>query len=425
MKRRWMESLKTILIVLLFLSALGLTLAANLFSTPLQVPWIASLARPIASLFGYNVPEQPVLVQHPTLTDAAQPCLISIRNAVGRSSCFGDFGKLDAAFEALGSFLAGGLDTAAAPENLTRRQFQAALQEPGVFFEYPCNVPAAVLATWLDADALLEQSAARYALHLTEQEVRLLVDDGQSVFSYATEVDPNALSAALDSYPDDGTFFAFESSDPIYRRLESLTILAANPSPPAAGQSVNPCDEAFISQAANQLGFNPYGDSNYRDETGGVTYTENDCTLFVSADGELSLRNLGLSERYTAASDSDADRIELARQMMQDLLEPVAGSGRLLLTQLVSDANGLTVRFDYFLDGICVAQPSGSAVEAVFSGSVMSSLRVRVRTYTQDTAATLVCLPMRQAAAITPSGGRLQLQYADAGSGALQVGWTS
>lgn len=425
MKRRGIEIVKTLLIVLLLLSALILTLAANLFTNPLQVPWVASLARPLAGLLGYNVPEQPVLVQRPTLTDASQPTLISIRSAAGRASCYGDFAKLDAAFEVLGSFLAGGLDTASDPVSLNRRQYQAALQEPGVFFAYPCSIPVPVLGAWLDADVQSDQSAARYALHLSATQVRLLVDCGDEIFSYATQVDPAALSAALEGYPADGTFFAFESSDPVYRRLDGLTLLSDRAdTPPAAGVSANPCDEAFTSQAANLLGFNPYSDSNYRDDSG-VTYTESDCTLRIGTDGALWLRNLGLSDRYTAASDSDADRIEFVRQTLADLTASVAGDGRLLLTQLLRDGDTVTMRFEYFLGGIAVSQPSGSAAEAVFTGDTLSSLRLRVRTYTHDAAQTVSCLPARQAAALVPSGGQLLLRYADPGTGALLLGWTS
>lgn len=418
MKPRLKEALKTAVIVLLFLSVVCLALTAALYSGSTRSGPLDRLA----SLFSGGPSQPPRQAQEPTLTDASQPLLISVLGAAGRASFWGDFDRLDSVFEALGGYLAEALDTAGAPVEITPAAFRRAVQQAGIYFRYPCDVPMDILAAWLDADVVSDLPASQYFLQSGDGGIALYLAGDGSFWQLPTEIDSATFASVLDDYPADGTFFALESEDPHYARLDSFSLVDLSTSSMAAAQGANPCDESFMTSTAAALGFNPYGDSSYQDDTGNV-YTETDCSLRISTDGVLTLRNQGLTTRFAAAGNSDGERIEYVRSLTEALAAHLMGEGRLMLTGLSRSDGISTVSFDYVLSGLHVEQVSGPAVTARFSGSILTELTFRVRTYTCSQTERLGFLPAAQIAAVLPDDTLLRLGYADVGDGQLQIGW--
>lgn len=416
MARRTKERIKTLIIFLLLISVLFLSLAANYYSGATDTPLLARL-------FGGSSALPPKQAQAPALTDAAQPLLISVLGDAGRSSFWGNFEQLDSVFEGLGGYLAEALDTAGEPIEVTARVFRQALSGPGIYFVYPAVIPLDVTAAWLDAETRLTLSANRFLLTVENDSVTLCLMEGSRFWQVPTAVDAATLVSVLDDYPADGSFFAMESDESPYSRLDPLSLVDPSAYSVAGGQSANPCDEAFMIAAAAALGFNPYGDSTYRDDAGNTVYTETDCSLRISADGVLTLRNQGLASRFSAASPNDGDQIEYVRTLLQDLTDGLSSDGRLMLSGFGSGTDGTTVEFDYILSGLHVEQSDGPAVLARFSGEVLTSLTFRIRTYTLQPAEPQPILPAAQAAAALPKGASLFLAYADYGSGTMQAGW--
>lgn len=418
MKAQIRETAKNIIIVLLLLSAILLMLTVIMYSSASD----AKVFSNIRSFFsGSAVP--PMQEQTRSLTDASQPLLISVNSTAGRASFYGNFEALDAAFETLGGYLAEALDTAQEPQPITAEAFTRAATGTGIYFAYPGKLPLATLAAWLDATTSLSLDGREFILRAEQSQSILYLTDGELFYALATEIDPSTLEAALEGYPSDGTYFAAESSDTALSRIAPRSLLHADMTTLPSASAHNPCDDIFCAATATALGFNPYGDASYRDDEGNTMYSESDCTLRISSDGVLTLRNLSMTARFAAESGSTEDQVEYVRALSAALIGERLGDGRLLFDG-IHYADGLsTITFHYYLAGRVVAQREGAAITAVFSGNVLAELNFRVRTYTCSDTDTIEVLPPELAAALLDNGAELMLSYADANDTQLLAGW--
>ena len=416
-KGKAIERCKTAVILLLLCSVVLLSLAAIGFSGSGDVPLLSDLRRFLAG--EQSLP--PKKAQDPALTDAAMPVVISVSSQAGRTTFHQDFEALDTAFEFLGSHLAAALDTARDAREITEAEFAEAATGSSILFRYPGTISLPVLAAWLDADASdLGLSGSVFLLSAEEDGVALLVCGDGSYWHLTTDADLTSFRDALDDNPADGTLLALESED--YARLDPLTLIDPSSVSVAAASASNPCDNGFLTHTATVLGFNPYGDTSYRDENGTV-YSETDCTLRISADGVLTLRNQGLAPRFSSQSESDGDCIEYVRSLLDAVAGDVLGDARLYFTGLERTEGTATVVFSTYLSGLAVERADGPAVTAVFQGAILSELTFHIRSYTLSQSETIALMPPAQAAAIAESGTLLVPAYADRGETDLTAGW--
>ena len=117
------------LIALLAVILLALTVLALPVKTVTDTPWLAALVRPFASLMGIS---QGDLTDTPmadagSVTGAAQPVSVSVRNPAGRTSFQYSFSTLDASFEQFGAALGQALETAQETERTSALRVQEAL----------------------------------------------------------------------------------------------------------------------------------------------------------------------------------------------------------------------------------------------------------------------------------------------------------
>ena len=414
MRPRTKETCKTIIIFLLLVSVVLLSLTAIRYSGA------DGLSGVMQTLTGKaSVP--PKKTEDPTFTDAALPTVITAVGPAGRISYLAQFTALDDAFAALGGQLAAALDTAGDSTELTRGAFVQEAVEAELCFYYPGSVPLTVLAQWLDATGDdLSGSGRIFCLRRSGNTVDLLVEADGTYHSMTTEIDGAAFSAALETLGADGSFLAAEGGDG-YDHLDPLTVIRPDCTDVPTVRASNPVNDTFLKHAATTLGFNPYGDSVYRDDSS-TTYTDSDATLRIGADGVLNLENTGQSRRFTAAGIGDDQRIELVRSLTETIAADHLGDSRLYFTELTADGQTATIRFTCFVEGLEVLRADGPAVEAVFQGSVLTELTLRLRTYAV-TSETTALLPPRQAAAIAPAGTALLPGYADVGDSTLQANW--
>ena len=135
----WVERAKNVLIALLAVILLALTVLALPVKTVTDTPWLAALVRPFASLMGIS---QGDLTDTPmadagSVTGAAQPVAISVRNPAGRTSFQYSFSTLDTSFEQFGAALGQALETAQETERTSALRVQEALGKTSVAFCYP------------------------------------------------------------------------------------------------------------------------------------------------------------------------------------------------------------------------------------------------------------------------------------------------
>lgn len=423
MKRRAIELLKDILIVILVLAILVLTILALPAETLTSTPWLAALLRPFAGVLGMSQAELTYTEKAVPAMDAAQPLAISIKNTAGRYSCQYDFAALDSAYETLGSTLGQALDTAGTLSETTRSRLYAALEEPSAALWYPAELPAEALATWLGVEAELDGCMAQLlVLSVQDGAVRLYLCGDQTRVC-DTQVPAETLVQTLDSFRPDGSRFAFEDGSGLYQAAAPLSLISDATPQIYAASAQNPCDSRFVTALATQMGFNPYGDTSYTDAAGNSFFSETGCSLRVSASGQL-LYESSADARFSAPSESPESLIETARGLLDTLAGGVTGSARLYLSGFEQTDDGAVCTFDYVLNGVSVLQQQGAepAAGVTFTGSTITELTLSFRTYTLS-AQTIAVMPAAQAAAIVRDGTLLRVCYDDAGGTELSAGW--
>lgn len=422
MKRKLIEALKDVLIVLLVLVNLMLAVMCLPKKTLTETKWLASALRPFAGLFGLN--EAALTYTAPpaeaAITGAAQPIAITLSTEAGRQSAQYDFSALDTLYSQYGSLLAQALESAAAPEACTRQALLAALAGPGAAFCFPGEVSPAVVGAWLSAGAPEAADAQWYVLALEDGAVTLYLGGAQTKKA-ATGLDADVLAAQLAGSVPDGSFFAFEAADEAYASLDALSLVTAADTPVYPGLSANPCDARFISALATQIGINPYGDARYVDNDGTTSFTETGLTLRVSAQGRITLQLSQPDERFQSASESASERIEAARRLVTSMTGGSYGDARVYLQGYEQSGDKAVCTFGYYLAGVEVA-PQQGGIEVRFSGTQITFASILCRTYSLQTQPAAL-LPAAQAAAAMPDGSALRLLYAEDAAGELQIGW--
>lgn len=420
MRHRIWELVKDLLIVVLALVIAVLALLALPSRTVQQTPWLASLLTPFTNVLGMERMELTQTQQQERDPAAAQPVAISVMGAAGRSSAMYDAAALEERYASLGSLLAQALDMAQPGTETTLARLYAALSgEQSVAFCYAGSIPSQAVASWLGADAPQDAPQAwLYVLSVQEGAVQLYLL-GETVWVYPTQMDVQTVQQALSGELPDGSFFAFESSDPVYTRLDSCTLLPGRTPVVYEAEAQNPCDSRFVTALASALGFNPYGDAGYIDEAGNAFYSETACSLQVYTDGRLRL--LSRDENRFPAADGADGAIDAARALLGTLLSGVSSDARLELTEYTQDETGTVCTFEYVLGGIPVAQSSGAGARVTVQDGHITQVEAMLSSYTLlETPVTL--LPPTQAAAVMDAGARMRLCYAP-GTQQLTAGW--
>lgn len=419
MKQRVRELIKDVVIVVLAVSLAVLTVLSLPAQSIQRSPFLSSLLKPVASLLGLEQAELAYLEVKEPVMDAAQPQAISVNTATGRYTAIWDFTALDNAFETLGGALGQALDTAQTPEVSSRSDLRTALQGESVYFSYDLRLPAAVLASWLDAAPEVELPQVDACALVIEGEEVALYLVGATVQKAATGLSAETLSPLLSQFRPDGSAFAFETT----ATVDAFSLLpTGTPALPDA-QLSSPCDSRFTEALATALGFNPYGDTIYTDAAGVTSFTEAGCALEAAPDGEIRL-TVTVDDRFRAADETEEALVEEARRLVTRTAGESAGAARLYLTGVTRNDEGeTTCTFDYYLSGVKVTLSTGHAAEVTFVGQSVRSMTVRALTFT-TTGSTLPVMPVAQAAAVLAPGKRLVLSYQLQGD-TLQAGWVS
>lgn len=417
MKKRLWELGKSLVILLLIVSLLFLTAAALPAEMIRSTPWLSTLLQPIAPLLGLSQAELTYVEEAGSLTDAAQPLMISVRNSSGRATAQWDFTALDTAYETLGGMLGEALDTAGAFTTATPRQVQTALSGESACFDFRFRLPSQLLASWLDAGCRDDApSGMVYVLAIEDGQVNLYLSGGGS-YRAATLVSASALEELLEQFKPDGSQFAFEAGT----RLSALTVIPGQAPSVAAGTGVSPCDNRYMEALATELGFNPYDETRYTDSSGVTYFSETNCSLQISADGAILLTSSS-ADRFQAAGTSLEILVEQARSLIEVAVGDTLGDARLYLSGVTQSGTATVCTFDYILGGIPVSYGKDAAACVTFDGPSVTELRLQTAGFSL-TGDTLKIMPPAQAMAILPDGGKLELEYRCAYSGSLSAGW--
>ena len=438
-----LERLKSLLIVLLTLSALALTLRVLLFNELAgQGPrgWLDNLT----SLFRQ---EQTASTGDPggsiQSSAAAQPVRLSVSDGSERFAVQYDTAQTDQMFSSLGILLSEALSSAAAPSEVTEQAWRDALCAPGVWFDFLGDIPLEALYAWM------VEGGSNPNLTAAARQVAVARDDGGGVSLYYHNVEDGLYYACrtavayeghmdelVTGYGGNGVSFVFELEEGGgYDGLDPYVLLsAATPSPAVfrASTPLSGTDTNAVSALQESLSFQVSSDAIYA-IPGGLRLRLGRETLEIGGDGTVTYHTSEeLPIRYPVGEDgcTVTELVETTRRLAADTVGRTCGAARLYLAGVETGEDGaVTVSFGYSLNGAAVLLPAdGCAARFTVQDGQITDYTLRFREY-EETAEHSLLLPERQAAAaldaLSPEGRELLLCYTDNGGDTVQAGWVA
>ena len=434
-RRRAVEALKDVLIVLLSCSAVWLAVR-----TPLAVP-----LRGLLQGEGAQLP--PGQSQAEGRAEAAVPMAMAVNLPAAAGMPEGsesvrhglryDQGACQALFQRVAGPLVETLSSAGEPEPVGRSQWEQALTgRLGVYMDFQGQVPMPVLVGWLSGEETqLTAAVRRLALVGREEGLELYYrdeEDGSYYRCRSQAASLYSLEQALEGLTDNGAFYAFESEQ--YAGLDPDTLLLPDAPAPAVYAAVNPMSstQGALASLVRDLGFSLNSTSFY----------STDEQVARSGDDSVRLSDRGIAQYTYEEKDGSGlfpvlrlsnagslfDSVETCRQTALSAMGSRCGEARLYLMSARQTDRGLEIDFGYSLNGVPILLDRGCAARFVVNRGQVVQFFIYLRSYTSSGTASLV-LPPRQGAAALLAGGlegeELLLTYADGGGDTIQAGWSA
>lgn len=427
-RKRLVESLKTVLIILLSCSAVYLTLRSQLFGD-----LNALLSRQQTELDDSAVSASQV--------DAAQPLRMAVMTDSG---CYGvQYGSPDLTtlFYRVAPLLNEALSSAGDPVSVTRARWETALlSSPSIYFDFQGAIPLSVLSGWLSGQENAALTASVRHLILTagsEDNVVMYYRDESSggFFSCPVEVvNLSHLQSAVSEVSANGAFFACQSLE--YQALDPYTLISAQTPQPQIYTASNPLatgDTEWLDPLLEALSISPGATVLYTSSDGLVAHNVGD-TLRISNSGQVSYSSADGGQRYQVArSEGNSllfDSLEYTRQLASGVLNLWPSPARLYLAQVETLGEDLwRFEFWYALDNTPVqVYQEGYAASFQVTEGFVEEFELQLRSYTAS-GQTEQVLPEELACAalvqLGEAGGQLQLCYQDSGDDTVRAGWVT
>lgn len=438
-RQKAVELLKTVLIVLLTLTAVGLVERVQFYSGLSSRDWMGEFFRQLpGAVSGTAEPG----VQS-VLSDGLRPVRIAVCNENGRYGIQYDDELTGTAFEdTLGSLLGEALAGAGAASEISEQMWRQALDagKASVYYDFLGNVPLSTLCIWLGG----EQNSA-----LTGQARRiLLVQDGAAASTlyyigndgrfYTASTDQPSDSRLLSvtaGFTPNQAFFAFEQAER-YENLDPYVMILPQTLKPWIYKASNPIapeqSDDTLGQLLKDLSFHPQTSAVYQSADGRVVREGTD-TLRIIDNGTVIYHAVSSQNpRYPMGSGEESpglgEIVEAARKIAEEGLIPWCGSAKLYLIGTEQKQDGSTVvYFGYVLNGIAVQLPEDTfAARFIARDGYISDYTFCIRSY-QKTENSSAVLPELQAAAAMKAMGvqqdELLLSYLDKGGDQVIATW--
>ncbi len=430
MPKRLLEHAKSVLILLLTLSAAFLLLETGTYFEKSGVGLWDQLRRAVIS-----APREDQGIE---LKAAAIPVRIAVCNADGRYGVQYEKDTTDKLYADVNSLLAEALGSAKQAFSIAEQEWRNALSSEGVYFDFLGPVPLRALSAWLSGsqgNAQLNDSARRILVAAGENGAVFLyyINESDGMF-YACETSgilTGRLAETLSGYMPNGASFAFEEGKP-YEGLDPYTMLLSRRPVCAVLNASNPLAGEDIPQAVlTALDFNPYPNFTYsvsgeqvvREGTATLRIAKNGKVTYHGGDDEARLRIEAEGEEPT-----EAEIIEGARRLAEKTVGAYCADARLYLIGMEQTADGsFEVRFGYCFEGAAVQlYEKGYAASILVSGGRVTDCTLYFRSY-DNSETTVTLMPELQALAVLKKlaahDGRLLAGYVDNGEDTLNPEW--
>lgn len=328
---------------------------------------------------------------------------------------------VDALFQQSYSLLVEALSSAGAPRSASEEEWLQALSgAPVLFFDWQGEIPMAVLSAWLSVDnPSLSGTVRRLVLTAAEGQVLLYYWDesaGEGRVCVSDVIGAGRLEEAVSAWQENGAVFAFESED--YAQLAPETMVLPQPPEPAVYSASNPLDGQAVQELQEQLGF-PESSVSYTAAGEKVVRSRND-TLHLGEDGRVTYEAAAEgSDRYHLAGADLCTAEESCRQLAWQTVGTRCGEAELYLSAVQETEAGWKIDFAYQLDGVPVRLSSGApAASFLVEQGQITWFQLQFRSYAGSGSVSAV-LPERQAVAameaVGHAGEELLLLYWDGG----------
>jgi len=427
MKRgaRDIETVKTVLIVLLALSALILAGRLDVFG---QLFGADSALDRLIEGRGDELPLYDDSADFGS-SEAATPLFTVITNAAGRDhyGCKYSGAQRDQIYAALETLLSEALGSAGEAQRVSQEQWRKALGSEGVFADYLNAVPYSVLAGWLGANSTKETAEhmlRRLCIAATGQESAELFYINENNGEYlrcTTGVSLSSLSQVLEGYMPNGAHFAFEMGE-LYSLCDPYLVICDETQAPAR-LSFSPVSASAAETVAKAFDINPNTVTPFTESDGTVVYIESGCSLRISPDGRVVYRETGdgrIRIRSGAHYRVDA-AVEGARRIVEKTMQIFAGDAKAEFTGVSSENGEITVSFGFVADGKSVIHPNGYEVFVRIRDGAVVYAQLLMRSYTLSPETDSV-LPEIHAAAMIDDGREPVLCYVE-NDGVMSARW--
>lgn len=422
MKHRRIEHAKTVLIIILAVSAIFLGWQTELFNELFNsVPIFGSVAGLVKSTSGDGAGSVPV-------KEAARPFCIVITGDEGwRYGVKYDTDARNAVYDRTSSILGEALGAAAEMLEINENEWREALSVPGVFYEYMNPVKLSVLDFWLDAktgefdeETMLRRVFVTYG----EEKNKLYYQNADSGRFYCAET---ASSAGIERYS--GTFnpngaqFAFETGvrgtelAPYMLILEEearMTLAAGVPG--TAEDILNVTLECF--RRSNES----YTISRFGAE-GALMCIGAQFNITVDPGGGVMYRlNDNVQNTESSQALSESEIIERARLIITDTVCRAQGDAEVFYeSEVYNDDGSVSVCFSYFIAGGRIyLNDDAYAAKITLLDNTVTEAEFMFRTY--YTAEEFTGL-LPEILALSAAGGEYVLCYYDSGQEQIQPFW--
>lgn len=437
-RNRGLERLKTLLIVLLSLSAIYLTGLALV-----QNRAASGSSGILSGLIALFHPQSTAETSDPgssgQLTAAARPVRIAVCDGVNRYAVQYNTAQTDKLYDSVGILLGEALSSADSPSRTTELAWQAALRAPGVWFDFLGDIPLETLSAWTGEGGIntaLTGSARRIAVAQADDGVRLYYHNESDGLYYTCKTAvtyEGHMDELIAGYGGNGVPFAFElGTDSGYGSLDPYVLISSSTPAPGIYRVSNPLtslDETLVGSLQQALSFQ----TSYYAIPNGIRIREGQETLEISSTGAVSYTTAeGTDSRYPVGGESGSDLtavVETTRRMAADTVGRYCGAARIYLMDVTQTDTGLEVRYGYSLNGAEVSLSGGeSAALFTIQDGQITSFTLRFRRY-EDSGQTSLVLGERMAAAalevLEPEDRELVLCYSDSGGDTVQAGWVA
>jgi hypothetical protein len=430
MNRKWIEAGKTVLIIVLSLSAVLLLLlvVASQNGTVTTQGVISAAKR----LF-HN--ESTVGEKNFEVSRAAMPVQAAVMHENGRCGIVYGFDRIDELFDAVGSTVKEAFGSAQQAEPIGEEAWREALTRRGVYFAYDTSIPLPVLASWFSTSRDEDLSVARLIFSCdTEENVILLFSDGVDYYACETSARSETLREQVAFCRPNGAGFAFEAAKEaeVYENVDPYSMILDGMNAALPKYSSSPAfDREARVDLMELLKLNPYAENPYEDKDGWMVYLFSSGTLRINGNGRAVFEDPDgqgidyFTERMYEDGGSGVSAVESSRAFAADTVGRNRGDSRIYMSEYSKSGDTVTIKYSYYLEGLrAIAPQGGFAAQFTFVGGVPVRIELNYRSYRMLEEAGDILAP-HYAAAVYPKSRRLLLAagYVESKKGIAEADW--